>query len=59
MAWALVSILALGRVGLVSEIDPATDPTQWPELGRQVAQEPSGATLTLVSLGTLRPVVQR
>jgi len=34
MAMALVSILALDRVGLVSEIDPATDPTQWPELGR-------------------------
>ena len=43
MAWALVSILALGRVGLVSEIDPATDPIQWPELGRQVAQEPRAA----------------
>ncbi len=42
MAVALVSILAPDRVGLVSEIDPATDPIQWPELGRHLAQEPSG-----------------
>jgi hypothetical protein len=53
MAWALVSILALDRVGLVSEIDPATAPIQWPELGRQVAQEPSVVTLTLVSRARL------
>ncbi len=41
MAVALVSILAQDRVGLVSEIDPATAPIRWPELGRQVAQGPS------------------